>query len=190
MERIIHIVILASGEGTNAENIINFAKREKNNFCVDCVVTDNPKAGVIRRCRAHKVPIYIVPKQEKSLHEKAILQTLEPYCVDILCLAGFTRILSKEFLEQFDRVLNIHPSFLPEFPGLKSFERAFESGQSYSGITVHYVDQGVDTGKILVQEKFTRTPEDTFESFKEKGKMLEKKLYPKALLMVKEFVIG
>ncbi len=188
MRDIIHIAILSSGEGTNAENIINFAKEETNNFCVDCVLTDNQNAGVIHRCDAYKVPIHIVPRQEKKLHEKTIVQILKHYPVNILCLAGFTRILSKWFLEQLDNVLNIHPSFLPEFPGLKAFERAFESKQSYSGITVHYVDEGIDTGKIIVQEKFYRTPEDTFESFKEKGKALEKKLYPQALLMMKEFM--
>ena len=186
MGKVVHIAILASAQGTNAENIICFTQERKNDFNTQCVLTDNPKAGVINRSQNHGVPVHIIPRTTKKLHEQAMVDILNEYTIDIICLAGFTRILSPFFLHHFNRVINIHPSFLPEFPGLLAFERAFESGQQYSGITVHYVDEGIDTGKIIIQEKFYRTKEDTLESFKNKGKTLEKKLYPRALMMLKE----
>ena len=186
MGKVTRIGIFASGEGTNAENIMVFAKKHPENFCVRWVLTDNPRAGVIKRCHELSMSIHVVPLLEKSTHEESMMEAVGEEKVDVLCLAGFMRVLSESFLKNFNAVLNIHPSWLPEFPGLKSYERAFESGQNYSGVTVHFVDGGIDSGPILVQEKFYRDPRDTRESFEQKGRVLEEQLYPRALLKLRE----
>ena len=183
------IAILASGRGTNAENIIRFALDSRGQFRVRCVLTDNPRAGVIKRCRSYGVPIHVVPATrgiDRDVHEKKMLDVLGNYPVDVVCLAGFMRLLGGTFLGSYDTVVNIHPSWLPEFPGLGGYERAFRSGQNYSGVTVHYVDEGIDTGEIIVQEKFCRDASDDRESFEQRGRQLEQKLYPLALEVVRK----
>ena len=185
----INMAILASGEGTNAENLIIFSKNNAEDFNIQCVLTNNSKARVIQRCLSHKIPVHVVPRpktMDRIQHEKEMVHTLKDYAVDLICLAGFDRILGRTFLQHFKAILNIHPAYLPEFPGLNAYQRAFHSKQEYSGVTVHYVDEGMDTGKIILQEKFYRDKTDTLETFENKGRLLEKKLYPKALLVLRE----
>ena len=159
--------ILASGRGSNAANLVDFAGkgpcREK--LTIACLISDNPRALVLERGEEWGLPLHCIAGKgmDRREHEKKVLELLRSYDVEWVFLAGYRRILTGEFLSAFSgkgpevsRVVNIHPSLLPEFPGLNAYERAFEAGVAFSGVTVHLVDEGVDTGPIICQEKFLR----------------------------------
>ena len=184
MQGVLDIGILASGEGTNAENIILFAAKNPDSFRVPVVITNRPGAPVLGKVQALGVAAHVVEGGD----EKKITTILNDHGVKVVCLAGYMKLLSGTVLKKFETILNIHPSWLPEFPGLRAYERAFASGLEYSGITVHFVDEGIDTGPILVQEKFPRCPEDTLESFRQRGQALERILYPRALNLLRKKV--
>lgn len=175
--------ILASGNGSNAQALIEGALAQNARF--ECVITDNPNAGVIQRCEELNVECFVIERDStKQRHEKAVLRALRSADVNWLFLAGYMRILSESFLTNFqdqknDRfnVVNIHPSLLPAYPGLDGYRRAFEDGIPKSGASVHFVDAGVDTGKIIAQSEFERLPNDDLEQFSARGLALEHKLY-------------
>jgi phosphoribosylglycinamide formyltransferase-1 len=125
-------------------------------------------------------------------HELRLLAELDKYKVDFVVLAGYMRILSSTFLRRFSdsrgfyRVINIHPSLLPAFPGKSAYEDAFDSGVEVSGVTIHFVDEKVDHGPILAQESFPRLANDTLNTFTSRGLALEHTLYPRTLQMLVE----
>ena len=178
--------ILASGEGTNAEAIIGFAGG-RGDFRVEAVLTDVPGAPVVGRCRRLGVPALEVPRagRGRRAHEEAMLAALDGRGIRILCLAGFRRILGPGFLARFPAVVNVHPSLLPELPGLGAYGRAWRSGLRRSGVTIHLVDEGVDTGEVVAQAWFPREAGDTPEDFEARGRALERRLWPEALLALK-----
>lgn len=186
---VINLLIMSSGNGTNAENIIKFVKNQKESFSISCVLTDNKNAGVIKRVENYSdTLVQVIPfgdSKNKREHEEKILNSIKEYKVDIVCLAGYMRILTNFFLKKFSYIINVHPSYLPEFPGLNSYERAFHSPCDYSGVTVHFVDEGVDTGEIILQKKFLKDESESFEEFEKKGRNLERELYPLALEKLK-----
>ena len=191
----INLAIMASGSGTNAENLILFARNQSDfeiNVC--CVISNIEDAGVLKKATKLGVETHIVPKiknESRIEHEKRIIDILSRYEVDWICLAGYMRVLSPTFLDHFfdtkkniSRIINIHPSLLPDFPGLNAYEQAFDAKVEESGATVHFVDQGVDTGPVIMQMSFKRDPDDSLESFKAKGMKNEYKLYPQALIKI------
>lgn len=182
---------MASGSGTNAENLLAYAQN-KNTFKITCVITDKEDAGVISRCEKFGTDCFVVPvlKEEnaKKKQEEKILRILKENSVDWIFLAGYMRILSQDFIDSFwnqatekSNIINIHPALLPQFPGKDAYEQAYEAGVKESGITVHHVDAGIDTGPIILQEKFNRREDDSLESFKARGLEVEYKLYKKAV---------
>jgi len=197
----IHAVIFASGSGSNFENLVNY-QREKKHFSISCLITDQENSGVIERAGRLNVPCHVISvngkignlSERKKDHEQRILKKLEEYNVNWVFLAGYMRIFSSFFLERWKekdrdrcRVINIHPSLLPDFPGRDGYGDAFNAQVVESGVTIHYVDDGVDTGPILLQEKFYREPDDSLERFKERGMKVEYSLYRKAIdLLVRE----
>ena len=187
--------ILASGRGSNAANLVNFSRENgcNNRLNIVCLVTDNPESLVLERAEEWDLPCYCIPHKgiERVRHEEKILKTLQFHNVDWVFLAGYKRILSGHFLagfiepkEKYPRVVNIHPSLLPDLPGLNAYQRAFEAGQDFSGVTVHLVDEGVDTGPIICQERFPRKKDDTLEDFTQRGLALEHRLYRKAVQLI------
>jgi len=187
---------MASGSGTNAENLLSYAE-SKQSFEVACVITDKVDAGVISRCEKYSVDCFVVPFEKdkaisiaeaKTIHEKKIINILRNHSVDWVLLAGYMRILSSEFINQYwdeknqkSKIINIHPALLPSFPGKDAYEQAWDSGVEQSGVTVHHVDSGIDTGPIIIQESFRRKKEDNLQSFKARGLEVEYKLYKKAI---------
>ena len=152
------------------------------------VVSDNPNALVLLKvknlnCDTHCFPI---ENNEKSqAYNLRLLQFIKDLSPDFVFLAGYMRILSSDFLSYFydprlkkNKVVNIHPSLLPLYPGKNSYERAFEAHEKISGCTVHYVDEGIDTGEIIFQKSFIRYPEDSLEEFKARGLKIENEIYP------------
>lgn len=192
------IAIMASGNGSNAENLIRFAADRSRSIGISigvaCVVCDKENAGVIERAKRLGVKTHIVSKhkgESKKVHEQRMIALLRPYRIDWICLAGYMRILTPHFLKAFHNtehdvsgVINIHPSLLPKFPGLNAYEQAFSAGEREGGATVHFVDAGIDTGEHILQMSFTAEPDYTLDTFKKKGLELEHRLYPMALLQL------
>lgn len=177
---IIRGAVFASGNGSNAENIIRFAQNNPGEISIPLVICDQPEAGVIDRAKKLGVPCFVVPgtRATRDEQEKKILDILAAHGVTWVFLAGYMRILSASFLAHFpQRVVNIHPSLLPEFPGKDSYRRAYDAGVKASGVTLHFVDEGVDTGPVIAQRKFERVPGESFEDFRARGLALEYEVY-------------
>lgn len=178
------LAILASGSGSNAESIMKWA-RSSGVAEVVCVVSDKREARVHERAALCGVPSLFVKKKKMETREdfdQKIIMRLADYNPDWIVLAGYMRLLSPKFLCVFkDKVVNIHPSLLPLFPGTDGYGDAFRAGVSESGCTVHFVDEGMDTGAIIAQRKFPVIPGETFEEFKARGLSIENQFYPEVL---------
>lgn len=180
----IKLAILASGSGSNAEAIMKWAE-DSTLAEVVCVGSDKRKAFVHERARKYNVPSFAVVKklgEERTSFDKRLIARLENYRPDWIVLAGYMKLLTPNFLEHFPgRVINIHPSLLPAFPGKDGYGEAFQAGIEVSGCTIHYVDEGMDTGTIIAQTTFPRFSEDTLEEFKKRGLAVENEFYPQVL---------
>lgn len=189
---------MASGRGSNAKALITYCQSSEK-FEVGCLICDQKDAAVTQKASSQGVPSYTISRENTSLkslsekrvlHEEKILEVLSRHKVDFVCLAGYMKVLSPYFLKEAQKrkmkVVNIHPSLLPEFPGLNAYERAFREGKERSGVTVHFVDEGVDTGKIILQRSFERHPTDGLTDFIKRGLEVEHKLYPMALEKITE----
>ena len=163
-----NIAIFASGSGSNFEAIVHAINRGEINAKVSMLVCNKPKAKVISRAKRLGIPV----------NEDFSAASLKEAGVAFIVLAGYMRILSPEFVKAYEgRIVNIHPSLLPAFPGLHAIPKAYESGAKTTGVTVHYVDEGVDTGPIIAQEIVEILPGDTLESLESKIHEVEHKLY-------------
>jgi len=154
---------------------------------IGLVLSDNPGAYILERAKKHGIETGIIDcggfrtkYPEEAQQETAA--RLKAAGVELVCLAGFLRLVKRPLLEAFpSRILNIHPSLLPAFPGLESWKQALEAGVSEAGCTVHYVDDGMDTGPIILQEAVQIFPNDTAESLHARIQIVEHRLYPAAI---------
>jgi formyltetrahydrofolate-dependent phosphoribosylglycinamide formyltransferase len=161
---------------------------------VQVVISNRSEALALPVARNYGVHAVAIDNKglTRAEHEKRVLQELEFCDVDFLVLSGYMRVLSAEFLNRFKskhgycRVINIHPSLLPDFPGVAGYEQAFAAGVPESGITIHLVDEHIDHGPILAQAHFPRLPDDSLETFRARGLALEHVLYPKVLQQIAE----
>lgn len=179
-----NIIIFASGSGTNAEAIFHYS--QSGAYKIAAIICDNPNAGILERGKNWDISFKIIAKskgESVSDHESRILSVIKHLNFDLLVLAGYRRLLSFHFLSQFpyDSIINIHPSLLPLYPGLNSYEQAYRAEAKESGVTIHYVDAGMDTGKVIVQQSFKRELHDTLEEFSNRGLNIEHSLYPKTI---------
>ena len=183
--KITNIAVLASGKGTNLQSIIDKIESGYLNAKIACVLSDKADAFALERAKKHKITtIYLDSKKAKSREEydKMIAKQLEKYKADVVVLAGFMRLLSNYFVDKYEnKLINIHPSLLPSFPGIHGYEDAWQYGVKVSGCTVHFVDEGCDTGPIILQKVNPIKDDDTFESFKERGLKIEHEALPEAL---------
>ncbi len=179
------IAVFASGNGSNFQALIDAEQAGNLHASVELLVCDNPNAFVIRRAQAAGIPIYsFVPKSfsSKETFEKEILRELEKREIEFIVLAGYMRMVGKTLLQHFeDKIVNIHPSLLPAFPGKDAVGQALKVGVKIIGVTIHFVDEGMDTGKIVAQEGIPVSPMDTRESLEEKIHEVEHWLYPRTL---------
>ena len=178
-------VVFASGQGTNARALFDFAAKNPALVQARGLISDRAGVGALAVAKEFGVPAFVVPASE----ENELLELLKKLGATWALLAGYKRLVSERFLSFFSAcggaVLNVHPSLLPAYPGLGGYKRAFADGVS-SGVTVHLVDAGLDTGPIVLQESFAREPQDSLESFEAKGRKLEWDLFPRALRMAAE----
>ena len=186
------LAIFGSGSGTNCQAIIDAIEAGTLDAKIQCVLSDVEDAFILERARKHNLPaIYFdcAPFKTKldGEGEVKVLQILEEHDVDFIALAGFMRIVKDGLLNAYaGRIINIHPSLLPSFPGLDSGKQAFEYGVKITGCTVHYVDAGIDTGAIINQKSMTIEAGDSLESMMEKLHAQEHIAYPEALQWIAE----
>lgn len=188
----LRVGVLASGRGSNLQAILDRARAGEIDVEVAVVLSDVENAPALERAREAGVPaLYIAPGRFRTklepAAERAYAEAIERHRVDVVALAGFMRILHDDFLTRFaGRVVNIHPSLLPAFPGLEAQRKALECGVKWTGATVHFVDAGVDSGPIIVQEVVPVIPGDTTESLSARVLEREHEIYPRALQYLAE----
>ncbi|HEY3203095.1 MAG TPA: phosphoribosylglycinamide formyltransferase [Thermoanaerobaculia bacterium] len=188
MSRKHRLAILLSGRGSNFEAIADAVDSGLiPSAQIVAVISDVPDARGLARARERGLPAFAVDRREhpdRSRHEEAILRILGRQQPDLICLAGYMRILSPEFVARYrGRILNIHPALLPKFPGLDAQRRALEAGETESGCTVHFVDEGTDTGPVLLQRRVRVLPEDTEETLSARILEEEHRAYPEAIAL-------
>lgn len=179
------IAVFASGNGSNFEAIAKSMNQGKIEGAIVLVFSDRTEAYVLERAKSLQIPVRsFSPKQftNKVEYEKEILKELKAKEVELLVLAGYMRLIGPTLLNAYpNRILNIHPALLPEFPGLHGIRDAFEAGVKQTGVTVHYVDNGVDTGPILAQKRVNIEENETLASLELKIHQAEHQLYPEVI---------
>jgi phosphoribosylglycinamide formyltransferase 1 len=187
------IAVFASGSGSNFQAIADAVKEGRLDVTIELLVCDRPKAKVVERAREAGIPVYtFVPKEYASRqdYERDILTQLRDKQVDLVVLAGYMRILTEVLVEAYwGRMLNIHPSLLPSFPGLHAVRQALAHGVKVTGVTVHLVDGGLDSGPILAQRALEIETGDTEESVERRIHPLEHALYPQVIQDIVQGVI-
>ncbi|RLF49625.1 MAG: phosphoribosylglycinamide formyltransferase [Thermoplasmata archaeon] len=181
----INIGVLASGRGTNFQAIVDAIERgELTNAKVVVLVCNNPGAKVIERAKKHGIPYHVIDHRGKSREEfeREVVKVLRSYNVDLVVLAGFMRILTPYFINEFrNRIINIHPALLPSFPGTHAQRDALEYGVKITGCTVHFVDEKVDGGPIILQKAVEVKDDDTVETLAARILKEEHKILVKAI---------
>ncbi|MBD1139422.1 phosphoribosylglycinamide formyltransferase [Pelagibacterales bacterium SAG-MED46] len=181
----IKTAVFISGSGSNLNSLIKFSKLKKSPISIDIIITNNPKSKGLKFGKVFKIKKKIFNFKKKNLAEKQILFELKRKKINLICLAGFMKILSKTFIKNFSgKILNIHPSLLPKFKGLNTHERAIKNKEKYSGCTVHFVSSKLDSGKIILQKKVIINKSETPKTLGKKILIQEHKLYPRAILKV------
>lgn len=180
-----NIVVFASGNGSNFQAIAEASIKGILKAKLKLLVCDNPRAFVLNRAKKFKVKTFLINPRDyrnKKYFEDAIIRNLKAEKIDLIVLAGFMRILSPYFVKQYKyRIINIHPALLPSFKGAHAIKDAFDYGVKLSGVTVHFVDEQMDHGPIILQEPLRVKDKDTLESLEKKIHQLEHKVYAQAL---------
>jgi len=186
----LRVVLFASGRGSNAQVLMELSKK-LTNFHIVAVATDHSNAPVVHKANEYGIDVIINEKvkgQSKLEYEALWVEKLSELSHHMGLLCGYMKILGPTFLNYYwcsnqsiYKLINIHPSLLPAYPGLDAYRRAFENRDSISGVTLHLVDEEVDSGAILMQESFERVDDEAFESFEQRGLKLEHILFPKLI---------
>lgn len=180
-----NIAIFASGSGTNFQAIVDAVKAGNLKANIALLVCDRPEAYVLKRAENENIPSFSFRAKDygsKKEYETAILEQLKEKEIDFIVLAGYMRLIGETLLQQFEgRIVNIHPSLLPAFPGKDAIGQALEAGVKVSGVTIHFVDEGMDTGPIIAQKAVQLDDDETRESLEEKIHGIEHELYPQVL---------
>ena len=180
----IKTAVFISGNGSNLKNLIEFSFSKKSPISVDFVVSDNSKAKGLNFSKKFKIKRKIYSFKIKN-PEKEILKDLKKNKIKLICLAGFMKILSKNFIRSFKgKILNVHPSLLPKYKGLNTHLKAIENKEKFSGCTIHYVNEKLDSGKIIIQKKVKILKIDTPKTLAKKILKQEHILYRKALIKI------
>jgi phosphoribosylglycinamide formyltransferase 1 len=182
------IAVFASGNGSNFQAISDVVQTGELKADIALLVCDKPGAFAIERANAARIPTFSFNPKEfssKEAYEKVITEQLTSYGVEFIVLAGYMRLIGPTLLGAYSgRIINIHPSLLPAFPGKDAVGQALAAKAKWSGVTIHYVDEGMDTGPIIVQERIRISEKETRESLQKKIQSIEHKLYPSILQML------
>ena len=181
----IKTAVFISGKGSNLKSLIKFSKIKKSPISIELILSNNAKSKGLIFGKIYKIKKKIFNFKNQNLDENEILKELKKNKITLICLAGFMKILSKNFISKFKgKILNIHPSLLPKYKGLNTHERAIKNSDKYSGCTVHFVSSKLDSGKIVNQKKVKINKKDNPKSLAKKVLTQEHKLYPKAILKI------
>ena len=187
---IFKLAVLVSGRGSNLQAIIDSIDREELDAHLSIVISDTKDAMALKRAEKHGIKtIFIDPSTylNSKEYDKALVLKLKEFSIDLICLAGYMRILGEEVIQTFEKkIINIHPSLLPAFPGLNAQKQAINHGVKFSGCTVHFVDSGVDSGPIILQTVVPVYDNDDEKSLSKRILEQEHYLYPKAIKMIQE----
>ena len=179
------IAILASGEGSNFQELIDLSNSNKFDIDIKILITNKSEAGCISRAKNSNISYKVIKSsnyENKDYFEDEIINTIKKQDIELVVMAGWMKIMSTRFVNEFkNKIINIHPSLLPNFPGLNAGKQALDAGVSETGCTVHYVDDGIDTGKIILQKKVLISKNDSIESLMEKIHKAEHSILIKAL---------
>jgi phosphoribosylglycinamide formyltransferase-1 len=186
----LRIGVLASGRGSNFQALVAAARAGRMPADVIVLISDRAEAGAVALARAEGIEAVVVPPREhpgREAHDKAVTDALEARRVGLVCLAGYMRILGAGFVEHFrGRLLNIHPALLPAFPGLHAQRQALQHGVRVAGATVHFVDEGTDTGPIVLQAAVPVERGDTEDTLAARILVEEHRIYPEAVRLFAE----
>tara|TARA_Y100001980_G_C14500736_1_gene276730 strand:- start:85 stop:666 length:582 start_codon:yes stop_codon:yes gene_type:complete len=177
--------VFISGAGSNLRSLIKFSKIKNSPISINLIISNNPNAKGLKLGKMNKIKKKVFNFKKKLKIENQILSYLKKHEINLICLAGFMRILSRNFILKFKgKILNIHPSLLPKYKGLNTHKRALSNNDKYSGCTIHFVNSRLDSGKIILQKKVKISKNETEVSLSKKVLVQEHKLYPKAILKV------
>ena len=181
----IKTAVFISGTGSNLKSLIKFSNLKKSPISINIIISDNLKSKGLKFSKIYNIKKKIFDFKNHLLAEKKILIELKKNKINLICLAGFMKILSSSFINKYDgKILNVHPSLLPKYKGLNTHERAIKNRDKYSGCTVHYVNTKLDSGEIISQKKVKINKNDTPKSLSQKILIQEHKLYPEAVLKI------
>ncbi len=184
------VVVFISGGGSNMLTLAKAASEPDYPAEIVAVISDKADAGGLAKAAALGIATFSFVRKDydsKDAHEAAILSTLKNLSPDIICLAGYMRLLTATFINAYEgRIINIHPSLLPLFPGLHTHQRAIDAGMTEAGCTVHFVTEGMDEGPVILQAKVPVLPGDTADDLAARVLVEEHKSYPAALRLVAE----
>ena len=181
----IKTAVFISGTGSNLKSLIKFSLTNKSPISIEFIFSNDSKAKGLNYAKIYKIKKNVLDFKNKNLSESKLLFNLKTNNIEMICLAGFMKILSKNFIKKFKgKILNIHPSLLPKYKGLNTHQRVLNNKEKYSGCTVHFVNARLDSGKIILQKKVRISKNDTASSLAKKILAQEHKLYPKAILKV------
>lgn len=188
----INIAVFISGRGSNLNAIIQAISDKELDANIVTVISNDPDAQGLTIAKQHGIETFSLSHKgiKRVEHEKKVLEYLSKLSVDYIVLAGYMRVLSKHFLNAFKhpdgyfKIINIHPSLLPSFPGAKAYQDAFDYGVKVTGVTIHLVDEKVDHGPIIAQQPFPIFPDDTIDTVKARGLSVEHALYPAVLQQI------
>ncbi|MDC1032816.1 phosphoribosylglycinamide formyltransferase [Candidatus Pelagibacter sp.] len=178
----INTAVFISGTGSNLRSLIQHSLKKNSKFKIDLIISNNAKAKGLIYAKSFKKKKYIVEYKNIRNAEKKILLNLDKNKIQLICLAGFMKILSRKFIKNFKgKILNIHPSYLPRYKGLNTHQRVIDNNEKYSGCTVHFVSSKLDAGKIILQKKVKILKKDTAKSLSKRILKQEHIIYSKAL---------
>ena len=184
------IVVMISGSGSNLQTIIDQIHRSDDAAQIVCVISNKPDAFGLQRAKEAGIPHVCVDSQstsgDRAAYDKLLVTTIEEYQADLIVLAGFMRILSDSFVNQYlGRLINIHPSLLPKYKGLNTHQRAIDNGDTEHGVSVHFVTPELDGGPVILQAKVPIFPEDDAQDIAQRVQVQEHQIYP---LVVRWFI--
>ena len=178
-----NIAVFISGRGSNLKSLLKYSKKKNSLFKIDLVISNNFNVKGLEIASKSKIKNYYVKYYNERNFETRVLKLLNKNKIDLICLAGFMKILSKKFIKKFSSpIINIHPSLLPKYKGLNTHIKAIKNKDKYSGATVHIVNDKLDSGKIIIQERVKILKSDNEKTLKKKILKIEHKIYSKAII--------
>jgi phosphoribosylglycinamide formyltransferase-1 len=190
MQQPFRIAVFASGSGTNFQAIVDAVAFGKLDVIVELLVCDRPQAPVVELAKLAGVDSFVFRPKEyasREQYEAEIIAELETRQIDLIVMAGYMRLITDTLVQPYyGRIINIHPSLLPAFPGVNSIAQALSYGVKITGVTVHFVDGGMDSGPVIAQSAVEVTAEDTEAALTERIQALEHLIYPQTIALIRE----